>query len=132
MIPFPTINSVLSVSFSFLTGQHLMQNTSLPLAHVHSHIGFHRSPLTAIEFSPDGTLLASASRDSSLFIFGVDSGALLATLELDANYVPTCVAWRDQSSFWLSSSDGAVTLWTLVRDASYSVCMQIRVLNYHF
>ncbi|HSH82642.1 MAG TPA: WD40 repeat domain-containing protein [Herpetosiphonaceae bacterium] len=73
----------------------------------------HGSWVMGLAFSPDGTLLASASRDKTVRVWRVEDGKLLHTMPGHTAYVYT-VAWAPDGRLLASSSyDGTVRLWRM-------------------
>jgi microtubule-associated protein-like 6 len=74
---------------------------------------FHRRAVTALEFSPEGTLLLSvgADEDNSLAVYDWISSRIVATAKGDRARV-TAVAWRSQTDF-VSVGTRHVKFWTL-------------------
>ena len=71
----------------------------------------HSDKVHSVAFSPDGSLLASGSRDTTVRIWNVATGALLHTLEGHTDAVKS-VVFDPKGSFLASGSlDGTVRLW---------------------
>lgn len=73
----------------------------------------HSDAVLALEFSPDGTLLASGSADRLVNVLNVASGAVVKSLEGHANHVLS-VAWRaDSRQLASAGADNVVKLWDI-------------------
>ena len=73
----------------------------------------HRLRINDLEFSPNGEIIASASRDGRIGLWDVASGKLLGYLEGDGEIV-TGIDFTSDGGFMVSGSqDGSVTLWGL-------------------
>src|SRR4029079_1569733 len=71
----------------------------------------HTDWVTAIEFSPDGQLLASGDRNGGAFVWEAATGGIVFTLG-DHKDAVTALSWRADSQMLASSSeDGRVILW---------------------
>ncbi len=72
----------------------------------------HQAPITAMAMSPDGSTLASASRDKSIRLWNVRDGKPMALFKSEAR-VPT-LAWSPDGKFIAAGTGhGAVELWRL-------------------
>jgi len=73
----------------------------------------HTDWVTAVAFSPNGQMLASADRNGGIILWDPDSGQELFTLAGHKSAV-TALSWRDDSKLLASSSeDGTVKLWEM-------------------
>ena len=71
----------------------------------------HFDSIRALAFSPDGKILASASRDKSIKLWDVTSGLLLRTLKSHSETV-TSIAFADEGKTLVSGSDDhTLKLW---------------------
>jgi len=71
----------------------------------------HTDWVTAVAFSPDGQVLATADRNGGLILWDPESGQELFTLGGHKSGVTT-LCWRDDSKLLASSSeDGSVKIW---------------------
>lgn len=71
----------------------------------------HWSSVSAVAFSPDGKQLASASRDSTVRLWDVATGAPLQTLEDHSDYVRAVAFSPDGKQLASASRDGTIRLW---------------------
>ncbi|HSH80258.1 MAG TPA: WD40 repeat domain-containing protein, partial [Herpetosiphonaceae bacterium] len=73
----------------------------------------HDDWVMGLAFSPDGTLLASASRDKTVRVWRVEDGRLLHTMRGHTAYAYS-VAWTPDGRLLASSSyDGTVRIWRM-------------------
>ena len=73
----------------------------------------HTDWVTAVTFSPNGHMLASADRNGGVIVWDPESGQELFTLAGHKASV-TALSWRDDSKLLASSSeDGSVKLWEM-------------------
>ena len=71
----------------------------------------HTDWVTAIEFSPDGKLLASGDRNGGAFVWEAATGGIVFTLS-DHKDCITALSWRADSQMLASASeDGTVKVW---------------------
>lgn len=75
----------------------------------------HRDMVMSLAFSPDGSLLASASRDQTARIWSWPQGELVAELVGHDNWVSHCVFSHDGRYLATGSWDQTVRIWDLTR-----------------
>lgn len=74
----------------------------------------HTKSVTAVEYSPDGKLIASASWDRSVKLWDARTLALVATLEGHANSV-SCLKFAPKSPRLFTGDEaGAIVIWDLL------------------
>ncbi len=73
----------------------------------------HRLRVNDLEFSPDGEIIASASRDGRIGLWNVESGELLRYLEGDGEVVTSLDFSTDGGLLAIGSEDGRITLWSV-------------------
>ncbi|KAL2884710.1 Vegetative incompatibility protein HET-E-1 [Ceratocystis lukuohia] len=83
----------------------------------------HDKYVTSVVFSNDGQRLASGSRNNTVKIWDVTSGACLKTLKGHDKYVTSMVFSNDGQRLASGSGDKTVKIW----DASSGVCLQTLV-----
>ena len=71
----------------------------------------HADLITALAYSPDGTLLASTGRDSVIHLWSTADGALLRTLELQTGEAGYALTFSPDGTLLASGSDTGVRLW---------------------
>lgn len=73
----------------------------------------HSDWITALEYSPDGVLLASADRGGGLYLWESDSRQMFHDLRGHKSGI-TAIAWRDDGNLLASAGDdGEVILWNI-------------------
>jgi WD40 repeat protein len=77
----------------------------------------HSSAVTAVQFSPDGNKLASASHDGDVMIWHATTGALLHTMEEHSGAVTAVQFSPDGSELASSSLDGTLRVWNATTGA---------------
>lgn len=76
----------------------------------------HSLDVTSVSFSPDGSILASASGDNTVHLWDVTTGKLLLTLTDHRESVNTCVFSQDGKTLVSASSDGTLLFWDLTSE----------------
>lgn len=78
----------------------------------------HTGAITALSWSPDGTMVASGSADSTVQVWRAADGALLYTLKGYDRPVASAVWATDRTNIIASAgmSDGTVQVWDALRD----------------
>ncbi len=101
-------------------GQNQNNSTAQTSATVVRYLAGHSQQVLAVAFSPDGTLLASASADHTIALWDVQSGQLLQTL-FAHNAPVTSLAFHPTQSLLASGSvDHTIRLWVRQTDASWA------------
>jgi WD40 repeat protein len=81
----------------------------------HSTLEGHSRQVTAVAFSPDGQLVVSASKDSTVRVWEVATGTCRSTLEGHSDYV-TAVAFSPDGKLVASASwDNTVRVWEVIK-----------------
>jgi len=78
----------------------------------------HKGPITALSWSPDGTMVASGSTDNTVQVWRAADGALLYTLSGYTDAV-TSISWATDRTNVIASAgnnDGTVQVWDALRD----------------
>jgi WD40 repeat protein len=75
-------------------------------------INKHTDWITAVSFSPDGSLLATADRAGGIFLWNSQTGAIIVNLSEHKDSVTT-LAWRGDSRVLASGGeDGELVFWS--------------------
>jgi uncharacterized protein with WD repeat len=77
----------------------------------------HSRSVNAVTFSPDGTLLASASDDGTVRLWDPATGVSLQTLERHSCWVDAVAFSPDSKLLASASGDGTVRLWDMATGA---------------
>jgi WD40 repeat protein len=88
----------------------------------------HEAPITAVKFSPDGTILASASEDGKVILWDIQDGSLLRTLEGHTDDVNTIDFSPDGSTLASGSNDQTIRIWS-VEDGTLLDTIESRLLG---
>lgn len=78
--------------------------------HMRSFDQLHTSYISSLAFSPDGSMLASASADGSLVLTDVRQRKALSYLDMGKPLYPTCLLWPHVDLLVVGRSDGGVQL----------------------
>ncbi|MCS6852291.1 MAG: hypothetical protein NZ700_14095 [Gemmataceae bacterium] len=81
--------------------------------------------ITALELSPDGSLLASGDRNGGIDVWEAESGGILFTLGGHKDCITGLSWWADSQVLASASEDGRVILWS-AEDG-----FPVRLLNAH-
>jgi len=73
----------------------------------------HRTQINGVAYSPDGTKIATASRDSTVKLWDADTGALLNTMAGHIGPVQRVAFGADGKQLASAGDDGAVCLWNV-------------------
>jgi WD40 repeat protein len=76
----------------------------------------HTGVVTAIVYSPDGSLLATASKDATVRLWRANTGQAILTLHGHTGQVHSLAFSRDGSRLASASTDGTVRVWALRLD----------------
>jgi hypothetical protein len=88
-------------------------------------LGGHTGPVNALKFSPDGTLLATASDDTSVRLWNPADGSSVAVLEGHTAPVMALAFSPDGTRLASGSSDGQIILWDAATRAQISTPQEI-------
>jgi WD40 repeat protein len=97
--------------------------------------GGHSGSVTSVAFSPDGSLIASGSRDYTIKLWRVSDGALVATLRGHTDWVNSVAFSPDGSLIASGSDDRTIRLWRVSDGAlvkTYDQETGTRVLSIQF
>ena len=84
----------------------------------------HRDQISSIAFSKDGRFIASGSRDSTVKVWEVATGLLIANLVKDNKEPVLCTAFSSDGKFVaVQSADGAVKVWNVQTGVLVSSCV---------
>ncbi|HXF86460.1 MAG TPA: WD40 repeat domain-containing protein [Anaerolineales bacterium] len=73
----------------------------------------HTKPITALTFSPDGTLIASGAEDNTIIIWDAKNGSQLKNLQGHSGTIYSLAFSPDGKLLYSSSLDGTVITWHL-------------------
>lgn len=82
----------------------------------------HRTSVTAVAFSPDAVLLATATADGGIYVWRVEDCVLLYSVQ--GNTTVLSIAWRGEDSTFVYGSESG-------NAASCAVFMVSRARNFH-
>jgi len=92
---------------------HRVRNGQVEVRRTERILKGHIDYVNCVTFSPDGTLLATASHDRTVRLWRVADGSLLRTLRAHRDYVERVAFSPDGESLVSSAHDGSVWLWKL-------------------
>lgn len=86
----------------------------------------HEKPVTSVEFSPDGTLLLTAPyRDTKVWLWDVNSGKLIRSIETGGVLYNKSMAFSPDGSEIAVGSNGEVVIWKLGRDFDHGLLYKV-------
>jgi WD40 repeat protein len=71
------------------------------------------NPITALAFSPDGTLLASGAEDKTIIVWDAKSGSQLKVLQGHSGAINSLSFSSDSTLLYSNSLDGTVIIWNI-------------------
>ncbi len=74
----------------------------------------HTNTVTAIDFSPNGKLLASSSDDGSIKLWDVVTGKEINTFKVDKTYIKSVIFTNDGNYLIFSGNDSLIRIWDLM------------------
>jgi WD40 repeat protein len=75
----------------------------------------HTKPITALAFSPDGTLIASGAEDNTIIVWDAKNGNQLKVLQGHSGAINSLAFSPDGKLLYSGSLDGTVIIWNLVQ-----------------
>lgn len=81
--------------------------------HSNPSLGEYSNPITALAFSPDGTLLASGSKDKTIIVLDAKKGTQLRVLKGHSGTIDSLAFSLDGKLLYSGSFDGTVIIWSL-------------------
>jgi len=73
----------------------------------------HTKPITALAFSPDGTLIASGAEDNTIIVWDAKNGSQLKALQGHSGAINSLAFSPDGKLLYSGSLDGTVIIWSL-------------------
>lgn len=73
----------------------------------------HRSPIRAVDISPDGKIIASAGDDSAVCLWNAETARFLAMLEEEVNPIASVAFSPDGQHLVVRAANGAIRGWSL-------------------
>jgi WD40 repeat protein len=96
-----------------LIGSSMVQIVESEAGEITQLLEGHLHRVNSVEFSPDGFIVASGSRDGTVKLWGTASGLLLRTLEGHTEAVNSVAFSPDGGMIASGSDDGTVIIWSL-------------------